>query len=320
MIKFMKEYVRSMRLYYSFVTGMAGWIGLAYYERSSGLYVPVFPAKIVILFLAFLSWGINQVINDYLGLKEDRINAPDRPMVTGTLDPLKALMLSIALIMASAVVTLILFQPFATIFLFAGVLLNVLYETAKGHGLLGNLVFGVMISMVTLYALYAPGPVPSIRALVDFMPALFMLWLINGLMTFYTYFKDYRGDRKAGKDTLIVIYGLKKARVIALAASFIPAAVFLIMRVTRLLPDSLSMLFIVLGSLVVALQVWTGIRFYLKPVGKATYTALGTNFKACVCGEAALIALYQPILAVILFAVSYCAVSGLFLLYRNAKA
>ena len=44
--------------------------------------------------MLFLSWGINQIINDYLGLKEDRVNAPNRPMVTGELDPGKALVLT----------------------------------------------------------------------------------------------------------------------------------------------------------------------------------------------------------------------------------
>ena len=32
MIKFLNAYVKSMRLYYSFVTGIAGWIGVSYYQ------------------------------------------------------------------------------------------------------------------------------------------------------------------------------------------------------------------------------------------------------------------------------------------------
>ena len=105
MVKFFKAYVKSMRLYYSFVTGIAGWIGVAYYEflvkSASEHSIEIAPTpekKLVILFLLFLSWGINQIINDYLGLKEDRINAPDRPMVTGELNPKWALLLSIGLL------------------------------------------------------------------------------------------------------------------------------------------------------------------------------------------------------------------------------
>ena len=36
LVKFAKAYIRSMRLYYSFVTGIAGWLGVAYYEYLAG--------------------------------------------------------------------------------------------------------------------------------------------------------------------------------------------------------------------------------------------------------------------------------------------
>ena len=82
MLSFIKAYIKSMRLYYFFVTGIAGWIGVVYYEYMNSTLTGNTIAgtsysgkKIVILLLLFLSWGINQIINDFLGLKEDRINA-----------------------------------------------------------------------------------------------------------------------------------------------------------------------------------------------------------------------------------------------------
>src|SRR5512143_3082140 len=82
LVVFARAYVRSMRLYYSFVTGIAGWLGVAYYEYLAAnpafRTVEVAPApekKLIILLILFLSWGVNQIINDYLGLTEDRINA-----------------------------------------------------------------------------------------------------------------------------------------------------------------------------------------------------------------------------------------------------
>ena len=79
---FIKAYIKSMRLYYSFITGIAGWVGVAYYEYLANLpagarektieIIPSEEKKIVILVLLFLSWGINQIINDFLGLKEDK--------------------------------------------------------------------------------------------------------------------------------------------------------------------------------------------------------------------------------------------------------
>ena len=78
MVKFVKAYIKSMRLYYSFVTGIAGWLGVSFYEYlAKNTYdpvrvVPTTGKKGMILMLLFLSWGINQIFNDYLGRKEDR--------------------------------------------------------------------------------------------------------------------------------------------------------------------------------------------------------------------------------------------------------
>ena len=97
--RFLKAYGKSMRIYYSFVTGIAGWVGVAYYQYiantvgergTSGLERTIeVPAplsrQIVIILILFLAWGINQIVNDFLGYKEDKINAPMRPMVTGEL-------------------------------------------------------------------------------------------------------------------------------------------------------------------------------------------------------------------------------------------
>ncbi len=327
MLKFVKEYVKSMRLYYSFVTGIAGWIGITFYEHAinpqalaAGFCAPSAPRKIAVLVLSFLGWGINQIINDYLGLAEDRINAPERPMVKGDLNPRKALLVSICLIIASALVTWFCLEPLAVVFLLAGVMLNVLYEKAKGCGLWGNIVFGLMISMVTLYGFSAMGPVGGLLGLSGILPVLALLSTVNGVMTLYTYFKDYAGDRRTGKRTLIVIWGLRKSRVWALSWAFLPLLVFVLLRATNGLSIPIGSEFILLGALALVLQIRTGTLFFLKPVGRSTYTSLGVNFKACVCAEVALLSLFDPALGVRLFIISYLAVSVLFFLHRNARA
>ena len=97
MLRFVIAYVRSMRLYFSFVTGIAGWIGVSFYDfcvpGGAGL-----ARKGFILTMLFLSYGVNQVINDYYGMAEDRINAPHRPMVTGERNPRLALWVSALLL------------------------------------------------------------------------------------------------------------------------------------------------------------------------------------------------------------------------------
>ncbi|MFH1309331.1 MAG: UbiA family prenyltransferase [Candidatus Omnitrophota bacterium] len=324
---FLKSYVKSMRLYYSFVTGIAGWIGVAYYELLANNHpestIEVMPSqekKIVILFLLFLGWGVNQIINDYLGLKEDKINAPDRPMVTGELDANKALGLSVAIIIVGIAVTWFYLEPIAVAFLLAGVVLNIIYEHAKGHGILGNVVFGLMITMATFFGFYACGPTQSSFFAPHRVSALILIWIINGLMTFYTYFKDYEGDKAAGKETLVVKYGLDKARLMALFATFLPTVAFFVLKALDMLWVKINSTFIILGCLTVFLQAWTGMLYYRRPTGPATYAALKTNFRACVCGEATIIAFFNPDLAVWLFIMSYMFVEFLFELHPNSKS
>jgi geranylgeranylglycerol-phosphate geranylgeranyltransferase len=326
-IRFIKAYIKSMRLYYSFVTGIAGWIGVAYYEFISRFpperTVEVSPSlgkKIVILVMLFLSWGINQIINDFLGLKEDRFNAPERPMVTGELNPKAALVVSGILLVLSGLVTWFYLEPCAVIFLVLGVLLNIIYEYAKGYGILGNIVFGLMITMATLYGAFAAGPTESTFLYTHRMSALILIFTLNAVMTFYTYFKDYEGDKKTGKKTLVVAWGPKKSRFAALVTAFIPVVAFIILRWTDLLFVPINKTFIILGLITFFLLLRTGFLYFRYSSGEKTYDSLGTNFRACVCGQAAIIALFNQNLAIVLFIVSFISIGFLFKLHRNRNA
>ena len=326
-MRFLNAYVKSMRLYYSFVTGIAGWLGVAYYEFISTNPIerttevaPSAEKKLVILALLFLSWGINQIINDYLGLKEDRINAPHRPMVSGDLNPSLAILVSAGLLVVSGWVTWFYLEPIAIVFLAAGVLLNILYEYAKGYGLLANLVFGLMITMAPLFGAYAAGPTASTFLQPHRISVLLLVLVMNALMTYYTYFKDYRGDLLAGKRTLVVTLGIEKSRVLAMVSAMLPTLVFAGLRLTGMHRSPLNNTFIILGLLTVFMQLWTGVLYYRHPSGLKAFASLETNFRACTCGQAALIAIFNPDLAIWLFIFSYIFVGFLFDLHRDPKA
>ena len=334
LLVFLKAYVKSMRLYYSFVTGIAGWVGVSFYQYvahsigprgtsniSRTIEVPTPPEKmLVILVLLFLAWGINQIINDYLGLKEDRINAPQRPMVTGELHAGKALSLSILLLAGTFLVTYFYLQPIAVIPLVIGIGLNILYEYSKGHGIWGNIVFGLMISMCGLFGFYASGPM-EVYFTKSRVSALAFIAILNGLMTYYTYFKDAEGDAAAGKKTIVVRYGLEKNKYIAIFAALLPSILFLVSYYGfESFEIELNRTFKILGLLTIFLQIWTGYLYYKNPKGEMTYYSLVTNFRACTCGQSAIIALFNPTLGMTLFLISYVFVGFLFNRHINIRA
>ena len=326
MLYFIKAYIKSMRLYYAFVTGIAGWIGMSFYEyiaespfQTTEL-VPGTEKKAVILIMLFLSWGINQIINDYLGLPEDRVNAPHRPMVTGELNPQKALILTGILLIITLMVTYFYLEPIALVPAILGILLNVLYEYAKGHGIFGNIIFGLMISTCTAFGFLAAGPTESPYFTYSRVSVLILVAVMNGLMTFYTYFKDYEGDKAAGKRTIIVRLGVEKSRYLAAVTSLLPAAFFLLIYLNNFIEARVNNSFLILAGLTLFLELRTGYLYFRNPRGERTYYSLVANFRACICGQATLIALFNTELAMLLFLVSYMFVGFLFDLHKDPKS
>ncbi len=78
--------------------------------------------------------------------------------------------------------------------------------------------------------------------------------------------------------------------------------------------------FILLGVLTLVLEIQTGWLYFKNPVGERTYYSLEANFRACTCGQAAFVALFNEQLALVLFILSYVFVGFLFHLYHNSKA
>jgi len=323
-MKFIRAYIKSMRLYYSFITGIAGWLGVSFYEHIATDFktVEVMPSvekKGVILVLLFLSWGINQIFNDYLGRKEDAINAPHRPMVSGELNPNRALLLSSVLLLGTGFISWFYLEPIAILPLIFGVLLNIIYEYAKGYGILGNLTFGLMITQCAAFGFLASGPTQAPYFTKSRLAVLSIVWLMNGLMTFYTYFKDYEGDKAAGKKTLVVKFGLEKSRFIAIFSPILPGLLFVTLYSMNRIVARVNTVFIILGIITIFLEFLTGWFYYKSPKGKVTYYALATNFRACACGQATFVALFNTELAMILFLVSYVFVGFLFNLHSDVK-
>jgi geranylgeranylglycerol-phosphate geranylgeranyltransferase len=319
--RFLFAYVKSMRLYFAFITGIAGWIGVSFYqfcmpEQASYL------RGAIILFMLFMSYGVNQVVNDYFGRAEDRINAPNRPMVTGELNPRAALLVSAGLMVAVIGVSWFL-NPWAVVPVVAGVLLNILYEFAKSWSLVGNVVFGGSIAMCTAYGFLAAGPMPSPVFTRNRFSVFMLVAILNALMTYYTYFKDYHGDTVAGKRTFVVKYGLRTARYAGVVGAFLPTLAFFFFQGMGWLPMSDILFqrdFVFCGVVTLFLQLWTAILYFTSPVGTRTYFNLVTNIRACVAGQVTLIAIFNGTLALYLLTASYVLIGFLFDLHKDARS
>ena len=207
MLKFLYYYLRSMRLYYGFVTATTVLAGLClahgtYNELKLSWTLNDLPWTLrdaALLAMGFFAWGFNQIFSDWCDRKEDAINAPHRPMVTGALKPLPAFAVSAAGLAAIAVAGYLM-SPWTLAFLALGGALNIAYSLLKRVPVLNCLVYACAISCCALFAIAGvAGRAPNGGEL-SFV-AIFVL-PAHLLMCHNSYYKDIAGDRAAGVRTL----------------------------------------------------------------------------------------------------------------------
>ncbi len=222
MLKFLYYYLRSMRLYYGFVTATTVLAGLClahgtYNELKLSWTLNDFPWTLRdagLLAMGFFAWGFNQIFSDWCDRKEDAINAPHRPMVTGELKPLPAFAVSVAGLAAIAVVGYLM-SPWTLAFLALGGALNITYSLLKRVPVLNCLVYACAISCCALFAIAGMGdrcPTPGEFGFVA-------VWIVpvHFLMCHNSYYKDVKGDRAAGVRTLQTSYHKYVAELVSIA-------------------------------------------------------------------------------------------------------
>ena len=76
-VVFARAYVRSMRLYYSFVTGIAGWLGVAYYEYLAANPGRVFSRTMIIEHVWDQSFeGLTNIVDVYVSHLRGKVDDP----------------------------------------------------------------------------------------------------------------------------------------------------------------------------------------------------------------------------------------------------
>ena len=229
MLRFLYYYLRSMRLYYGFVTATTVLAGLClahgtYNELKLSWTLTDLPWTLrdaALLAMGFFAWGFNQIFSDWCDRKEDAINAPHRPMVTGALKPLPAFAVSAAGLAAIAVAGYLM-SPWTLAFLALGGALNIAYSLLKRVPVLNCLVYACAISCCALFAI--AGMAKRCPTLDEFGFVAAWILPVHFLMCHNSYYKDVKGDREAGVRTLQTSYHKYVAELVSIA--FVGLAIF----------------------------------------------------------------------------------------------
>lgn len=163
---------------------------------------------LAILTVFFLSSGGN-IINDYFDIETDRVNKPQRPLVSSEYNLRTVFSLAIIMLLLG-----ILFSAFISLFTLiiasaAAVLLFFYSRNFKGMPIVGNFVIAILSGLLFIYgALIAENPANGI------FPALFAFLITMG-REITKDIEDMDGDRSAGMHTLPVLIGKNKSFIIA---------------------------------------------------------------------------------------------------------
>lgn len=144
--------------------------------------------------------------NDYFNVDEDRINAPDRPLVQGVLSMQEALWISSTFLILGLAISFIFLSIEANMILLAIVILDMSYNVfLKKHGIIGNL--AVAVSTATPFIF---GSIITIG--LNDIPLFTWLFFLTALVATLAReivkgIVDVPGDLRAGVKTISIVAG-----------------------------------------------------------------------------------------------------------------
>lgn len=311
-IIFIKAYIKSLRPYTFFVTGTAGILGLLLVENQGGIW-----RNFIILVLLFSSYGLNQVINDLLGAKEDKYNAPLRPLVSGELDKKNTILITFFIFSAGAIITYFL-NPYALVIYFSAYLMNFIYERLKAVPFIGNLWFGFMIALAPLYGALASSDL-TLYDILHFPNLIYLSILVvasSSALCYYTFFKDYEGDKRAGKKTVVVALKPERAKYLNFPMSILPFFLTWIFIHFSLLDFEISYTFLFFISIAFLFCIYAG-YFCFQNLDKPK-EALELNFECTPLFLSSLIILLNLTIGIFLFISSFILIKFFYrLMYKK---
>ena len=246
----------------SFVGTIVGGVA----ARGSGIVLPLELWGLLVLAAfstAFVTAGGN-VVNDLLDRDSDRVNHPDRPLVTGEVSPGTARYLAVAFLAGSVIVAVpvMVREPLVGVFLAAALVALLSYEFRfKSAGFGGNLLVAFLTGLVFLYGGAAAGMPEAV------LPFGFMAFFATLSREVIKDMEDLAGD--VDRRTLPRTRGMGVAGVVARASVLVALGLSVLPLVVLVHLDSVAgimytALVLVADALFVVSVAWLPTRLHLE--------------------------------------------------------
>ena len=183
---------------------------------------------ILAAFSASLTLSAGNIINDIKDIEIDKVNHPERPLITGKITVSQAKAEYVSLTFIALLLSFFINLPAFVIALSATVLLLLYSYYFKMVPILGNLIVSILTGMVFIY-----GGVAVSNPLAAIIPAIFA-FLINLIREVVKDMQDVEGDLKQGVITFPGKFGFSSSKLLVVELTAILFLVTLYPFVTRL--------------------------------------------------------------------------------------
>ncbi len=213
-----RDYGITMRPYLLFVSGAAGLVGLAMQQG------PWAGGQLLAFAALFLGYGFGQALTDVFQVDTDRLSAPYRPLVRGTISRTKVLIISILglLSTAAALTTL---NPWNGLLVLLATFGLSTYTWFKRRFWGGPLWNAWIVALLPIIGLLSGGATPRLALqqpmLLSVVTSVFCAYAVFVLLG---YFKDIDADRATGYRTLPVQFGRHTALLVSAGFAVLAAA------------------------------------------------------------------------------------------------
>ena len=161
---------------------------------------------------AFMIAGLGNALNDYADRYIDKIAHPERPIPAGKIKPNSAIKISLILTALSLFIASFI-NPYCFLIALSAILLESSYAVFLNKLAIGkNVVISGLVALLFIYGGFSVNKFLSVEIWILSMLA----FIINMAREIVKDIEDVKGDRKAGRKTLPIKHGIKKARMLAI--------------------------------------------------------------------------------------------------------
>jgi 4-hydroxybenzoate polyprenyltransferase/geranylgeranylglycerol-phosphate geranylgeranyltransferase len=210
-------HLETWRLYTVIWCGLVSLVGscIAYSAYIGYFTLPPLRISLLAFFIPLMGWTAGLYLSDFLDRKLDVIEKPHRPIPSGRIKPMEALVIGGIFAVTGFFLSFLLSINNIILVFVVAILVFSYSKILKSQGFMGNLNRGIITVAAYFFGVFSIGQsIQSIPIYIWLLALVFLFHDINSNLV--GAIRDMEGDKAGGYITIPVRFGLKKSILISL--------------------------------------------------------------------------------------------------------